>query len=186
MVRKRGDVLISDEELLKIAEEHKDKITSVNKWNQYAKENKLPHSQTFILRFGSWNDLKAKLNLETNRQHRPFKYGVEELKSILKEHSKEYTSINHWNQYAIEHKLPTHSVFERHLGLLMLEELTPFRDRVSKENLKDVILMHFPDSPPTMTEWTMVAKDMGLPSTSTITRCFGKWKDMKEYIYRPK
>lgn len=174
--------LFSDDELLKIANEHRVHFTSTRKWNEYARKNGLPHHQTFIQRFGSWNDVKEKLGLQTNNQYRPLKYSKTELLKILSEHSKAYTSINAWNMYAKKHQLPTHGVFERQLGINQLEELTPFN---SKEiDLKELILTYFPIHPPTVTEWKDLSKNISVPHYMTIIRKFGSWNLMKNQVYK--
>jgi len=155
----------------------------VGKWNDYAKANSLPHSQTFIQRFGSWNNIKERLNLELNSQHRPQKYEQNELMVILNEHKGAYKSINAWNQYASKHKLPTHQVFEKYLGLDVIEEITGLQTELSKDFLKNHIKEHFPNRPPTITEWNNIAKEKSVVSSSTIVRRFGSWNNMKAHVY---
>ena len=173
----------SDEELLEIAKKHKDFFTSVGKWNTYAKEHGLPHHQTFIQRFGSWNNIKDLLNFETNEQHRPYKYEVSELLEILNEHKEAYTGIYAWNQYAKEHQLPTHGVFERILGIKKLDSITNYTQSASKEDLKKIILSYFPNKPPTVNEWKSISKANEVPSFTTVIRRFGSWNLMKVYVY---
>lgn len=173
----------TDEELWKIISKHKQALTSVGEWNQYAKKYSLPHSQTLIQRLGSWNIIKERLNIQINEQHRPRKYGEKELLEILENHGNAYTNIHSWNTYARQHKLPTHGVFERYLGLERLEELTDFKSEYTKKDLKKVILEYFPEKPPTVNEWKIVSRDKKLPSFTTIIRRFGSWNTMKAYVY---
>lgn len=173
----------SDKELWEIASKHKEAFTSVEGWNQYAKENGLPHSQTFIQRFGSWNTIKEKLNLDTNNQHRPVKYQINELNSIIREHKEALTSINSWNQYAQRHNLPSYDVFERHLGAEQIEEITQYKTHLTQNDLKKIILSHFPESPPTVSDWKALSETKRVPSFSTIIRKFGSWKEMKRKVY---
>lgn len=174
----------SDEELWGILKKHKDAITSVAAWNRYAKKHKLPHSQTFINRFGSWNEIKKKLNLNINQQHRPSKYSKEELYEILRKHNNAYKNIYQWNQYAKKHKLPSHDVFVRHLGLKELESIVGVSfSGYSIENIAKQIREHFPHKPPTVDEWKRLSRTKKLVSESTIISKFGSWNNMKSYVY---
>lgn len=174
----------TDEELWELATKHKQAMTSVSEWNRYAKTQGLPHSQTMIQRFGSWNEIKEKLELEVNHQYRPQKYDRDELLAILKEHKTAYTNIYAWNQYAIKHKLPTHQVFEKYLGLETLELLTELKPVLSKESVKRQIKEYFPERPPTVMQWLNLSKQSSVVSTSTIIRYFGSWNNMKAHVYR--
>ena len=174
----------TDEDLWQIISKHRQALTSVGGWNQYAKEHGLPHSQTLIQRLGSWNLIKERLNIQLNEQHRPRKYEEKELLEVLKKHRDQYTNIYNWNMYAKQHKLPTHGVFERYLGLERLEELTGFKSEYTKKDLKKIILEHFPEKPPTVNDWKGVSKDKNLPSFTTIIRRFGSWNTMKAHVYR--
>lgn len=173
----------TDDELIELAKKHHEYLTSVGKWNEYARKRNLPHSSTFIQRFGGWNILKERLELETNEQHRPQKYSTEELISILSEHKNAYTNIFSWNQYAMKHKLPTHWVFERHLGIEKIQQITGMKLRYTKENLKELIRQQFPEKPPSVNQWNERIKQINLPSAATIIRKFGSWKQMKYYVY---
>gem|GEM_PF-3113239 len=123
------------------------------------------------------------LELETNEQHRPQKYLAENLISILHEHKSAYTNIHTWNQYAKKHKLPTHWVFERHLGIEKIEQITGLNPRYTKERLKQIIRRQFPDKPPTVNQWNELLSIYKLPSSATIIRKFGNWNRMKYYVY---
>ncbi|MFP7442628.1 MULTISPECIES: hypothetical protein [Bacillus] len=174
----------SDEDLWSIALKHSSSFTSVGEWNTYAKEHGLPHSQTFIQRLGSWNGIKERLNLNVNMQHRPVKYEVDELISILKKHKEAYKSVSAWNQYASKHKLPTHKVFEKYLGIEQLEKMTGLTQSYTLKSLREEILNYFPDRPPTYAEWNELTKNKPIVSSSTIVRHFGSWSNMKARIYK--
>ena len=174
---------ISDEELLSIAEQHKSHITSVKKWNEYSIANGLPHSQTFISRFGTWNRFKKKLSLDVNNQHRPQTFTDKELIAILKKHKKHYTSIGNWDSYADQHNLPKHALVLDRLGMDRIYKLTGFTSQWTKEQLEELILHHFPDKPPTQNDWNALSSQVNLPSYLTVIRRFGSWNNMKHSVY---
>jgi hypothetical protein len=174
----------SNSDLWNIVQNHKSEFTSVGSWNRYAKEKGLPHSQTFIQRLGSWNEIKQQLNLEANGQHRPTKYNQEELMGILVEHKELFKNIYSWNQFASKNKLPSAEVFVRHLGMDEVEKVTGYKSNLENKDLKDLILKHFPHTPPTVNQWKMLSKhELELPSFSTIIRKFESWKKMKREVY---
>ncbi len=174
----------TDEALWKIALTYKHEFTSVTSWNHFAKEKGLPHSQTFIQRFGKWNELKEKLNVKSNKQHRPQKYERDELITILAAHKGAFRTIHAWNQYANKNKLPSANVFERHLGAEEIERITGYQSQLSEASYKEIILKHFPNSPPTVSQWKNLSKDESdLPSFSTIIRKFDSWEKMKRVVY---
>lgn len=174
----------TDEELWDKLKKNKRALSSVREWNEYAKANSLPHSQTLIKRFGSWNELKKAMELEVNGQHRPQKYDAEELKTIIENHKEAYKSINAWNQYAKQHQLPSHQVFERYLGLKELEGMLNTQFVLTKEHVCKQIKEHFPDKSPTVSQWIHLSKGTKVVSSSTIIRLFGSWRKMKYQVYR--
>ena len=50
-----------------ILEQNKNEFTSVRKWDEFAKINKLPSSSTIIRAFGSWNKAKTEIKGEQNK-----------------------------------------------------------------------------------------------------------------------
>lgn len=175
----------SNEDLWNIIKKHKNAFTVVREWNDYARENGLPHAQTIIKRLGNWNSIKNALKINTNNNHRPLKYEVEELLKILQEHKAAYKTMYDWNQYAIQNKLPTHQVFEKYLGIEKLEELIEHPLMLSKELIKNQIKGHFPDGPPTVTEWKVLSEtNKSVVAASTIIRYFNSWSNLKYEVYR--
>lgn len=173
------------DELLEIARKHQNALTSVNKWNVYSEANGVPHSQTFISHFGSWNKLKEQLNLNTKTQGRPQTFKDTDLLNILKEYGQHYTSVRGWNAYAKEHGLPGHHVFAKRMGLEQVSQLTKYKDDTvwNPKDYKAIILKYFPETPPTFAEWADLAKRVKVPSTLTLVRHYGKWNLMKHEVY---
>jgi len=173
----------SSEELIEIARKHQHALTSVNKWGVYSESHDVPHAQTFIAHFGSWNKLKQQLNLDTNSQGRPQTFSETDLLDILREHGEQYTSIRVWNTYAEKHGLPGHHVFAKRMGLKRLSELTKYESLEQVKDYKTLILKYFPERPPTFAEWSKLAEKENVPSAITIVRHYGKWNLMKHVVY---
>lgn len=174
---------ISDDELLSIARQHKEQLKSVKHWNEYRKGKGLPHSQTFISRFGTWNAFKEQLSLEINEQNRPQIFSDEELMDILKKYKNQYIGIKEWDQFAERHGFPTHALFLQRLGMDKVYELTGYTSQWTTEQLKQLILMHFPNTPPTQSDWNSLSSKVRLPSYLTVIRRFGSWNNMKHAVY---
>lgn len=65
LVNQRKKINFTKEDLFKIAKEHEIILSSTMKsWDEYAAENKLPSSHTFLKRFGSWRKAKHYIRLK--------------------------------------------------------------------------------------------------------------------------
>jgi len=170
-------------ELLSLLKEYKEEITSIRNWDNYSKEKNLPHSQTIISHFGSWNKFKELLSLDLNEQSRPVKYSNESLYAILDEHQQYYTSATEWDTFAEENQLPKHIIFMDRLGPEILTERIGITLNWTTDNIKAKILEHFPNQPPTQAAWNAIAKSERVPAYMTIVRRFGTWNQMKYEVY---
>lgn len=170
------------ESLLELLQQHKDHMTSMSHWNAYSKEKGLPHSQTIIKYFETWNQAKASLSLEQLGQSRPTQYSEEELLVYLEKYKDKFTTIYEWNEFASQNQLPSYYTFTRHLGTDIVEGKTGTLVW-DKAKLKKLILKYFPDKPPTVTKWMSIAKEQDLPSHMTIVRHFKSWSIMKYEVY---
>lgn len=170
---------------IELLQNHKEYLTSAREWNEYRKENNLPHSQTLIKKFGSWNAVKESIGTErVNERHRPVKYNKETVINILKEHGRHLTTKLDWDKYAKEHKLPNYTVLFKRLSDEEIYDLTGYRRVFSKELLVQIIKDYYPTTPPTIREWRELAKiEKSAPSASLIIVHFGSWKGMIESIY---
>lgn len=173
----------SKSELLSLLTEHKEHITSIREWNQYSKENDLPHSQTIISHFGTWNKFKKMLSLDLNDQSRPIKYTEDVLYSILDKYKEHYTSAANWDKFAEEKNLPKHIIFMERLGPEILNENNGVILNWTTESIKKSILQHFPNHPPTQKEWSNIVNSERVPAYMTIVRRFGTWNKMKYEVY---
>lgn len=173
--------------LIQLLKPHVGQMTSVRNWNEFSKAEGIPHSQTLIQHFGSWNAVKEVFGVEAQGQHRPSVYSAEDVRTILKTHGHALQSASKWNKYANDNGLPNYQLLFTKLDDEEISELTGYRKRTkwTKENLGEVILRHFPDAPPSSLEWQMTASaNKGLPAFSTIINKFGSWSAMKRQLYR--
>lgn len=174
-----------DKEKLKaIIEQHKKHLTSAIAWNKYRANKNLPHSQTLISHFGSWNNVKKALNLEQNKQSRPVKFTDEEIYTIISENKEHYTSVIEWDAHAVKHNLPSHDLITGRLDPDSIYQETGVVVRWTDRIIKDKILEYFPTIPPTMRGWNELSKTEHLPSATTIARRFGKWNILIAELYR--
>lgn len=170
---------------IEIIKPHQEYLTSNRQWNEYRIGKDLPHSQTLIRKFGSWNAIKEALKLEeVNGAHRPVKYDPDAVKAVLKEHGQHLLTQVKWNEYAKENKLPNYTVIFERLSEDEVFELTGYLKNVDKKSLTKVIRKHYPDKAPTSREWNNLAKTTPhIPSSSTIIVHFGTWKKMIRAVY---
>lgn len=178
----------TEEELayyIEMLKPHKEHLTSSREWNEYKNLYKLPHSQTLIRKFGSWNALKEAVGVnKVFAQNRPIKYDADTIKAILKEHGSHLTTKLQWDQYAKENKLPNYTVLFERLTEEEVFDITGYRKSFNKDSLKDVIKKYYPTTPPTFKEWEALGKaESDAPSASLIVVHFGSWKNMIDYVY---
>jgi hypothetical protein len=174
----------NQEELLAIATDHREQLTSTIKWNTYSKEAGLPHSQTFIKHFGSWNKLKECLSLPELNAHRPVTYSKDTIKQILEDHGQHYTSNRAWDDYVNDKELPIHQTIINHYSIEEIRELVkvPPKGTYTETDLRKAMLTHFPYHSPTIKEWNQLAKNEDLPNAATYMRRFGSWMKAQENI----
>lgn len=172
------------DELLEIAKEHKEHLTSTSHWNEYRSLHNLPHSHTFISHFGRWNTLKKMIGLPTVKVGRLQQRSDKELITLLQENKEHFSSVIEWDKFALEHNLPIYKFLIERLGS---EQLAKSIGRISVNNskeLKKVMHTYFPDTPPSTREWTTLQKkNRNLPSAKMITARFGSWNQMKYELY---
>lgn len=105
------------EKLKEIALKHQKHFSTIEIWNNHAKENKLPSSNVFISIFGNWNEAKEEIGLSISKKGAN-KYSVtdEELIFIGEENIEFFTSVNVWDLHAKENNLPLSNVYIRRFG----------------------------------------------------------------------
>lgn len=97
----------SSEELLRIAEEHRDYFISRKVWDEFAKKHDLPNSYQYIKAFGNWIDVKNRVLKKSN----------DDLLRIAKEHNLISFSRKEWDAYAKKHNLPASSMYIDRFGV---------------------------------------------------------------------
>lgn len=173
------------EPYIEMLKPHKEFITSAREWNAYRKENGLPHSQTLIGKFGSWNAVKEAVGIsKLNAGHRPIKYDKAMVEHVLKEHGQHLTSKLAWDRYANEHNLPHYTIIFERLSDEEVFELSKYRRIYTKEIISQTVKNYYPGTPPSYREWQHLAKNEdGVPSASLIIVRYGSWKKMIKEVY---
>lgn len=169
--------------MLSLLKGHEEHLTTISSWNNYCKSTGLPHSQTLISHFGSWNNLKHLLGLEVNKQSRPKKYSDEYLYNILRKYKNHYTSAKNWDDFSVKNNLPSHKIIMDRIGPYNAYKKTGVIPSWTEEIIREVILKEFPEIPPTVSEWNQLKSEDPLPSSRTIIRRFESWEKMKRELY---
>ncbi len=171
--------------LLLIAKQHIEQITSTKQWDEYRKNKNLPHSQTFISYFGSWNALKERLGLPIVERGRGQLYDDARLIEFLKQYKDHFTTNLKWDEFALANNLPRYHVFLQRLGQNEIAKHTGKTYGYSDDVLKQLIKSNFPTIPPTVRAWNRLSEtNTDIPNAKTIIRRFGSWKKMKYELYR--
>lgn len=176
--------LHQDNKLLSFLEEHKEFLTTVRKWDDYALKANLPSSAFLINKYGSWNALKEKLGIPTSHK----RYTQDELLEIAKKHYKYFKSKRDWDDYARKEGLPSTSTFIKVFGswngikeILQLEPLERVGPKgYTKEELIEILAKHgdnFKDS----IQWNEYAKENDLPTYKTI-RKYLSYEEIATYV----
>lgn len=174
-----------EEYFKKILSPHKSHITSVSKWNDYAKDKNLPFAYEIISVFGSWNRFKQEIGLPVTKT----RYTKEELKQIALEH-KDFIRRKHvWDKYSKKHGLPASATFinafgswnelKKDIGIVGQEYKD---DHFTKEEIVDILRKHG-ENYQNRTQWDEYAKKHDLPTYKTI-RKYLTYDEIMRYIGR--
>ncbi|MGE6756022.1 hypothetical protein ACQKFO_21710 [Rossellomorea sp. NPDC071047] len=167
--------------LSKIALAHKKHFTTTTAWNKHAKENRLPRSTTFSLKYGSWGESLNEI-LGVNNSDRKKSYPKEELKLIALTNKEFFTTSSTWNRFAKDNDLPRASTFCRAFGSWtnLVEDLTDnysnAKNGASRDKLRKIALK-YPNYFLTANEWDAFAIENNLPSANSYISAFGSWKE---------
>lgn len=178
----------SYDDLLGIAQLHKEHLTSRRKWDVFASKNSLPQSQIFIDKFSSWNNLKQKLNLPILTKRSDL-YSKEDIVSILKQHGANLESRQQWDVYAHENNLPAYKTLRKHFtweDILILANRNKI-SHLTRDDLIEISIKHYKVfGSASITTWNDYARDNKVPSTYSFIRNFGSWKKAKIEITKIK
>jgi len=178
--------------MIHMLQSYKEHTYTVAKWESFRKANKelnLPHSQTFIKVFSSWNNAKEAANLIRLTKSKKPKHSKSELIDMLKIHGHHFTSTESWNKYAKEHSLPSSTIILRSLDEEDKETyLNRKKKGYSKARLKKLLVTSFPDTTPTANDWETFRKNKNepLPSQSVFITKFGSWTNALRETYEGK
>ncbi|NRD81009.1 hypothetical protein HPT25_27190 [Bacillus sp. BRMEA1] len=174
-----------EKELINIASNHKNHFTTVNNWNNYAREHNLPNAFTYISHFDSWNSAKEKLNLSPTSPYPSKEEKKEEMIAVLKEHGSQYIDRTEWDKYAKTHNLPTYKTIRNYLTFEEVKAIIPkeIKYNYSKQELIQIARAHF-EHFSSMGKWNQYAKENGLPNATTFYRKFGTWKQAKIEVFQ--
>ncbi|QXE03602.1 hypothetical protein [Terribacillus sp. DMT04] len=175
-------------DLLGIAQLHKEHLTSRRKWDDFASKNSLPRSQIFIDKFSSWNNLKHELNLPILTKRSDL-YTKEDIVRILKQHGANLESRQQWDVYAHDNNLPAYKTLRKHFTW---EEILKLANRnkishLTRDDLIEISIKHYKVfSSASIAAWNKYARDNKVPSSYSFIRNFGSWKKAKVEITKLK
>lgn len=164
--------------LIKQVEPYKEHVSSTLSYNTFRKEHnelELPHFQSVIKIFGSWNEFKSALGLETHSIGRRPIYTDEELLKVLKEHREYFINQKTWNEHADKEQLPRFSVMKNRLPLDIIQRYTNYAKRYgySQSQLIDVVKTHKEQLKLGKNNWERYAAIHKLPQYNTLIERLG-------------
>jgi hypothetical protein len=117
-VKLNRDVPYDGEKLTSIAVKYKSAFTSVNVWNEFAKEKDLPSSKVYEKFYGSWNKAKQSIfNPSSSRVHKkPESLSIAQLCEIAVNNHKYFSTKKNWDLHAMKNKLPRAETFANRFG----------------------------------------------------------------------
>lgn len=179
-------------------EPHKEHLTTVAHWNKYRKDNfqyELPSAHTLIRHFGSWQQVKSMMGINTSTTYMDIRqYKESELLDLLRPHSAHLAHTrNQWDAYISEsdENLPTSASLITYFGtwnrlkeLLGLSTAPDHRPPLySKEDILSIVEKYMPISL-SPRKWEKFRKEQAieLPSSQTINKYLTK--EEKEKLKR--
>ncbi|MCM3390520.1 hypothetical protein M3649_20765 [Ureibacillus chungkukjangi] len=160
-------------------EPYKDLFTSAKSYNDFYsnKQNEipLPHYQTVIHTFGSWNEFKQAIGLNTQPVGRRETYSYEQLVDILKEHRTYFTDARTWNAHADKEGLPKFTLMKNRIPLDVIRRYTNYSNRGSYtiEEIVKVVNEHKEVLERGKRAWEEFASNNTLPQYKTILKYLG-------------
>lgn len=149
---------------------HKHALTTVKRWDEYAKLHNLPSSVSLIYSFGSWTNVKQALGLPTFKS----RYTFNELEQIAYQNKEYFRSKLTWDDYAKKNHFPSSSTFikafgswnnlKKHIGINITNNK---RSTYTKEIIMNIMKKHA-DHYINRTQWDEYAKEHKLPTYKTI------------------
>jgi len=158
---------------------YKEHLTSSQTYMKFRKEHpelELPHFQNIIAVFGSWNEFKKELGLETHQIGRLPKYSYQELVDILKENKEYFTDANTWNEHAEKHNLPSMQYMRNRIPIDIIQQYTDYAKwyDYSISYILETIYKHKEAFMKGKNHWERYATQHSLPHYHTIINKIGK------------
>jgi hypothetical protein len=165
---------MNKETLIVILESHKEHLTTVKKWDEYAKEHSLPPSVTLIYHFESWTEVKKAFGLPILNKS----YSLSDLEEVAKKHKSHFIRKSIWDNYSKEHGLPASATFIKYFGSwqkakehIGLGNEKRKNDLYSKEEIHKILTNHG-ENYENRKQWDEYAKEHRLPTYKTIKKHF--------------
>ncbi|MDE3841032.1 hypothetical protein C0966_17350 (plasmid) [Bacillus methanolicus] len=178
---------MNQEELIKIIKPHIEYLTTVKKWDVYAKEHGLPASVNLIYHFGSWNNVKKALSLPVLKRS----YTLSQLQEIALKHKEHFLRKATWDEFAKENGLPSGGTYINAFGSwqkakeqIGLGTEKRKNDIYSKEAIRKILLRHG-ENFVNRKQWDEYAKEHRLPTYKTIKKHFD-YDEILSIINKPK
>lgn len=172
-------------EILEKLKLYKEQMSSAQQWNDFKKENAdlgLPHSNTLINYFGSWNNVKELVDdLPVQKQ-----WEMDELKEVLKNHLEGLKGTPlEWEEYKLENPtetLPSSTTIINKFNswnnmkqMFHLPQKNNNRpEKYSDEELIKIVDEHIPYSL-SQRNWNKYKKGKALPSYTTLMNRVGDY-----------
>lgn len=153
--------------------EHVQTIRMYNDFRNTKQHEGLPHSQSIIKAFGSWNTFKQAAGLEVYEQGRPVIYTDEQLLNLLDKYAEHFTTTKEWNDFILtqDEEIPS---FQWFISRLPRSVINQYRNRnyydVSDEEIRAAIKNHLHILPQGILIWNEYARVNKLPSYQTLKR----------------
>lgn len=199
----------SKESLTAIAKQHTEPFMSKTRWEEYAKENSLPSSTTFLRQFetGAWSECIYKIfkdepkELIANIRVRKVR-SKEELIFIARQHQHFFTNTTTWRKYSVENRLPLVTKYEEEFGSWQgaheaifgkgtvppppsSDEKVMAAMKLKREEKLISIAREHANYFTTQQAWDEYAKPNQLPHSSNYYYHFGSWHKAKQAVELP-
>lgn len=165
---------MNTKQLIELLKPHKNYLTTVKKWDEYAKEHGLPPSVTLIYHFESWNNVKNTFNLPVRSRN----LSKSDLEKIALQYKPYFERKSIWDEYSKKHSLPTSSTFIKVFGswtnvkvFVGVNSEKKKRDLYSKEDIRKILMKHAKNYE-SRKQWDEYAKEHRLPTYKTIKKHF--------------
>lgn len=156
------------EQLIKLLEPHKQKITTTKNWDIYSNNKNLPNSSKLIKKYGTWNNLKKALDLPINNTS----FTEQEMYEIIMENKDKIRTMKSWDKYAKEKSLPSSRKLLVTFG--SWSKVKSFagtererKPKYNKERIKNILQEHASNYQ-NRHQWDIYARKNKLPTYKTI------------------